>query len=262
MVWPMPAYTILLMRADVTDRRPVRINIGTKLFWFMLILAVGAPFVGFMLSFGWLAPTWLKLNVENMAEAVEQAEKDLQPLQQQNAELASRIRTLEPQLQTARESLAQAEARATMAETAKNSSAERLSALEGEVVNLQRSLATYEQLLKPKLERQLVQCVDLTAKATAQGATYNATFTRIDKLKMPPVMTVQVRVLSGDNAVSMEAGANQASTATHQLDMQRSQKISGTVVLPATAANTKTTRVLDVKVYDGSQKVGYCWKAF
>lgn len=258
----MPAYTILLMRADVTDRRPVRMNIGTRLFWCLLVLAFGAPIVGFMISFGWLAPTWLKLNVETMAEAVEQAEKDLQPLQQQNAELASRIRTLEPQLQTARESLAQAEARATMAETAKNSAAERLATLEGENINLQRSLATYEQLLKPKLERQLVQCVDLKARVNAQGVSYNTTFTRIDKAKMPPAMTVQVRVLSGDNAVSMEAGASQANTITHQLDMQRSQKISGAVVLPASAANNKTTRVLDVKVYDGSQTVGYCWKAF
>jgi hypothetical protein len=262
MVPPMPAYTILLMRADVTDRRPVRLNIGTRLFWALLVLAFGAPIVGFMISFGWLAPTWLKLNVENMAEAVEQAEKDLQPLQQQNAELASRIRTLEPQLQAARANLAQAEARATMAETAKNSAAERLAMLEGENINLQRSLATYEQLLKPKLERQLVQCVDLTARVNAQGVTYNTTFTRIDKAKMPPAMTVQVRVLSGDNAVSMEAGANQASTVTHQLDMQRSQRISGTLALPAMAASGKTTRLLDVKVYDGSQTVGYCWKAF
>ncbi|MBI1308927.1 MAG: hypothetical protein GC129_03570 [Proteobacteria bacterium] len=258
----MPSYTILIMRKDVTDRRPHTIHIGTKLFWFLILFAVGAPIVGFVVSAGWIAPSWLKFNMHSMEQKVEKAEKNLQPLQQQNADLAQRKATLEDQLKTAREALATLETKSTMAETARTEAATRLAAAETELITLKQSLATYEKLLKPKLEKELLQCVNLDVDYKGGVVSYKTTFSKIGQnMNVPAVLNVRVRALTGDNAVSMEQGQNQAQTATHQLQLAKSPTVSGKIPLPEAQA-TGTTRLVDLKVYDGSTPVAYCWKAF
>lgn len=258
----MPSYTILFMRKDVTDRRPVTVHISGKLLWTLILTAVALPIIGFMVSLGFVAPAWLKVNVHSMEQAVETAEKTLQPLQQQNADLAKRKGEMEAQLKQLRELLAQTETKFTMAETARTEASTRLGNAEAELITLKKSLATYEKLLKPKLSRELVECVDLTADYSNGQVSYKTSFAKISKTsKVPDLLTARVRVLTGDNAVAMEQGQTGNNTVNHQLEINRSPSLKGQLALPSTQAEG-TTRMVDVKVYDGNTPVGYCWKTF
>lgn len=258
----MPAYTILFMRKDATDRRPLTIHIGARLFWFLIIFAFGAPILGFIISAGWIAPSWLKFNMHSMEQAVEKAEQNLQPLQEQNADLAARKASLEDQLKAAREALATAETKTTMAETARTEATTRLAAAETELITLKQSLATYEKLLKPKLDRELVQCVNFDVTSSGNTVSYKTTFSKVTKTaKVPDKLTVRVRSLVGDNAVAMEQAQNNAASADVALEINKSPNLKGQLPLPAGAA-AGTTRMLDLKVYDGNTPVGYCWKTF
>lgn len=258
----MPSYTILLMRQDRTDKRPFRIHMGVKTFWFLLLMAIGLPIAGFLISVGILAPVWLKMDFKSMQQSVEEAEHSLQPLQQQNAELAAKKQQLEAQLKEVRESHAQAETEITMARTARMEASSRIAQMEGELITLKKSLASYEKLLKPKLERELIECVDTTASFENSQVTYKSNFVKVSKsTTLPKVLQVRVRVMAGDNAMAMEQGQAGNTVVNHSLEMAKSQSVKGTIPLPATQA-AGTTRVLDLKVFDGNKPVGYCWKAF
>jgi hypothetical protein len=258
----MPAYTILFMRKDSTDRRPHTIHIGVKLFWFLLLTAIGLPILGFLVSFGILGPAWLKLDFENMKQSVDEAKQSIQPLQQQNAELATKKQTLEQQLQAEREGRAKAETEVTMSRTARAEAASRMAEMEGELITLKKSLATYEKLLKPKLEREMVQCVDLSAAYANGQVTYKSNFAKVSKnMNVPNGLIARVRVLSGDNAVAMEQGQAGGAVVNHNLDLSRTSSLKGQIPLAASVAEG-TTRLLDIKVFDGAKPIGYCWKAF
>ncbi len=258
----MPSYTILLMRQDRTDMRPFRMHIGVKTFWFLILLAIGLPIGGFLLSVGILAPAWLKLDFKSMQESVEEAQHSLQPLQQQNAELASKKQMLEQQLKEARESHAQAETEITMARTARTEATNRISEMEGELITLKKSLASYEKMLKPKLDREMVECVDFAATLKEGKVDYKTSFVKVSKsASLPEKLTARVRVSVGDNALSMEQGQTGATVVNHNLEMTRAPNLKGSIPLDAERANGGT-RMLDIKVFDGSRAVGYCWKAF
>jgi septal ring factor EnvC (AmiA/AmiB activator) len=250
------------MRTDATDKRPWRINIGRNLFWVLTLGACSLPLLGFFVSVGWIAPNWLKFNMSNMQEAVAEAEATLQPLQQQNAQLAERKALLETQIATMRGQLAEAETKATMAETARTEAATRLGQLEAEVVNLKQSVAKYEAMLKPKssVQRELVQCNDLSAIVKAGKVNYSSTFSRLRRdANLPSKLTVQVRLAQGDNAVLLEQAKQAAGVVNHTLEMNKSPKVAGSLTLPPTQGGL---RMLDMKVLNGSTQIGYCWKSF
>jgi hypothetical protein len=260
----MPGYTILFMRRDATDRRPKTLHIGVGLFWFLILTAVLLPVAGFLISFGILAPTWLKLDFKSMQESVAEAKENLQPLQKQNADLAAKKQQLETQLQSEREARASAEAEVTMSRTARLEAANRMAEMEGELITLKKSLAVYEKMLKPKLERELVQCVNFEADYDAKTGVvdYKSNFAKMVKsVAVPNNLSVRVSVHTGDNAMAMQQGENASQSVTHTLDLTRSSTLKGTLNLPAAQAEG-TTRVIDIKVSDGSKPVGYCWKAF
>jgi|GEM_PF-6016452 len=258
----MPAYTILLMRRDSTDRRPHTIHIGVGLFWFLVISAFALPILGFLISFGFLAPAWLNLDFKSMQQSVNEAKKNLQPLQQQNADLAARKEVLEKQLQVEREARAKADAEVMMARTARVEAANRMAELEGDVISLKKSLATYEKMLKPKLDRELVQCVNLDANYTSGTVVYHTNFAKIVKsATLPASLNARVRVLTGDNAMVMEQGISNGTVVNHTVDMAHDPQIKGNIPLPPARANG-TTRLLDVKIFNGTTPVGYCWKTF
>jgi septal ring factor EnvC (AmiA/AmiB activator) len=258
----MPSYTILLMRQDRTDKRPFRIHLGIKTFWFLVIMAVGLPIAGFLISVGILAPAWLKLDFKSMQQSVEEAEHSLQPLQKQNAELASKKTQLEAQLKQVREEHAQAETEITMARTARAEASNRIADMEGELITLKKSLASYEKLLKPKLERELIECVDTNVTYANNQVSYKSNFMKTSKTaSVPAVLQARVRVMAGDNAVAMEQSETGNNVINHTLEMARSQSLKGTINLPATQAAV-ATRILDIKIFDGNKPVGYCWKAF
>ena len=258
----MPSYTILLMRQDRTDLRPFRMHIGVKTFWFLIILAIGLPIAGFLFSMGILAPAWLKLDFKSMQQSVEEAQHNLQPLQQQNAELSTKKQQLEQQLKEIRESHAQAETEVTMARTARLEASNRIAEMEGELITLKKSLASYDKLLKPKLDRELIQCVDVVANYANNEVTYKSNFVKVSKTATVPIMlSARVRVMAGDNALAMEQGQSNSTVVSHNLEMNRDPSVKGKMPLPATLA-AGTTRMLDIKIFDGQKPVGYCWKAF
>ncbi len=259
----MPSYSILLMRTDATDKRPWRMNIGRTMFWVLALGACALPILGFFVSLGWVAPSWLRLNMDSMKEAVQEAEATLQPLQQQNAQLADRKATLEAQVTTLRTQLAEAETKITMADTARTEAVARLGMLETEVVNLKQAVAKYEAMLKPRssAQREVVQCNDLTAIRQGDKITYATTFSRIRRdSNVPDKLTVQVRVAQGDNAVLLDQAKQNATVVNHTLELSRSAKVEGSV--PLSNPQGGGLRMLDMKVMNGTTQVGYCWKSF
>ncbi|PZP39243.1 MAG: hypothetical protein DI585_04810 [Pseudomonas fluorescens] len=258
----MPSYTILIMRQDRTDKRPFRTHVGVKTFWLLLLLAVGLPIAGFLISVGILAPAWLQLDFKSMEQSVEEARHNLQPLQQQNAELAAKKQQLEAQLQEIRQSHAQTETEVTMARTARQEAANRIGTMEGELIELKKSLASYEKLLKPKLDREMVECVDFNVTASSSGVDYRTSFVKVAKsAALPEKLTARVRISVGDNALTMEQGQNSGTVVNHNLEMAKAPSLKGSIPLSA-SQSAGATRMLDIKVFDGQKAVGYCWKTF
>jgi hypothetical protein len=256
----MPAYTILLMRKDDPGRRPTTIHISSGLFWTFILLAIGLPVGGFLVSAGFLAPAWLKFNMQSMKQEVENAQQNMEPLQQQNTNLTTQTQKLQQLLQTERETRAGIEAKLTMAETARTEAGSHLTELESELVDLKRSVATYEHLLKPKLSRELLECINIDVKPVANAVTYQIDFAKISKTaSLPQTLTVNVQALAGDNAVTLGQSAAQGGKTTQVLKPGQSLQLKGG--LNSTLPNTGN-RLLDIKVQDGNDTVASCWKMF
>lgn len=250
----MPGYTILIMKRNATDRRPITLHLAGWFLWSALFLAIALPIAGFLVSVGYVAPAWLKLNFQDMQHQVEEAEK----IKEESASAMEDVERAKGQLDQERKLRAEAEAKLTMAETARAEATTKLTELEVEAVALKRSVATYEQMLKPKLARELVQCVNFEVAQTKPGVVaYGLSFAKLTKSEALPKLTVRVRVVSGDNAVALE---NSASGKTVTMPLEKDLRVKGemAVNLPA-----DSTRLIDVKALDESGKpVGYCWKTF
>lgn len=253
----MPAYTILIMKRNETDRRPLTLHISTQLFWSLLVLAVALPIGGFLVSAGVIAPAWLKLDFNSMRHQVQKAEE----MRKEYTAFKAEYEQMKDQLDTERKQRAEAEAKNTMAETARSEATAKLTQLEGEVLTLRQSVATYEQLLKPKLERELVQCVNLDAGYKDGKVTYSLNLAKTSAgVSLPAKLTARVSVIVGDNALVMQNAGNRA-TRNVTLETGKSLAIKGDF---AQEIPTDTTRLIDIKVFDGggNKPVGYCWKTF
>lgn len=253
----MPAYTILIMKRNETDRRPVTLHISAALFWSVITLAVALPILGFLVSVGFVAPAWLKLDFNSMKHQVEQAEK----VKEEGEAAKATMEQLKITLDAERKARAEAEGKITMSETARTEATTKLTEIEAEMLAMKQSLATYEQLLKPKLERELLQCVGLTASAVGNKVSYSLSFAKVGQTaKLPDGLTARVRVIAGDNAMAMNADTSKDKVVNHTLDVKNDLALKGDleVMLPP-----DTTRLIDVKVFDKDSKpVGYCWKTF
>jgi septal ring factor EnvC (AmiA/AmiB activator) len=258
----MPSYSILMMRTDATDKRPWRFTIHRGLFWFMMLLAIGLPILGFFISFGWIAPNWLQMNMTSMRAEVKEAEASLQPLQQQNAQLAERKAALETQVNTMRAALAEATTKATMAETARTTATERMTQLEAEVITLKQSVAKYEAMLKPKsgAAREILQCNDLEVQLAGTTVKYGTSFSKVRReATIPARLTVQVKLAAGDNAMALEQAKQTGPLQNHTLEMTKNPRVNGQIALTGQVGGM---RMLELRILNGAQQVGYCWKSF
>jgi hypothetical protein len=244
------------MRRNETDRRPVTLHISVALFWSLITLAAALPVLGFLASVGWIAPAWLKMDFNSMRHQVELAEKTKLEGEAAKADLT----VIQAKLDGERKARAEAETKATMSETARTEATTKLTTMETELLAMKQSLATYEQLLKPKLERELLQCVGLTASAEGNNVSYSLSFAKISQTtKLPDGLTARVRVIAGDNAMAMSASSG-GKVVNHQLDVKKELMVKGTL---QAEIPPNTTRLVDVKVFDKNAKpVGYCWKTF
>lgn len=254
-VHAMPGYTILIMKRNATDRRPVTLQMPGWLLWGSLVLAITLPIVGFLVSVGYVAPAWLKLDFQSMQHQVEEAAK----IRKDQAEIQGELERLKGQVDEERKLRAEAEAKLTMAETARGEATTKLTELEVEAVTLKRSVASYEQLLKPKLARELVSCVNQEASQVGDNkVSYGVTFAKLTRTQALPPLTVRVRVVAGDNAVELDEGAGGGKVETHKLGADLRVRGEMDIALPK-----DTTRLIDIKVFDEANKpVGYCWKTF
>lgn len=253
----MPAYTILIMKRNETDRRPLTLHISAFMFWAVIGLAVALPIVGFGVSVGWIAPAWVKLDFSTMEQRVHLADKALE----ENSALQQQMDDLKKQIDKERAAHAEAETKVTMAETARVEATTKMTQMEAELITLKRSVATYEQMLKPKLARELLQCVNLDAKLENGTVRYSTSFAKISQnMKLPNKLTARVRVVVGDNAMTMQSDTAKNLQVSHVLDAAKGLDIKGTLALDISA---DATRLLDVKVFDDANKpVAYCWKTF
>ncbi|PIZ31771.1 MAG: hypothetical protein COY40_01195 [Alphaproteobacteria bacterium CG_4_10_14_0_8_um_filter_53_9] len=252
----MPAYTILIMKRDELDKRPVTLHIAGWVFWGAILSAIAVPIIGFALSAGWAAPTWMKLNFARMEEQVAGAKQT----EQTNADLTAGKQKLEEQLQAAMSARAEAEARLTMAETARVEASSRLGELEGEVLNMKKELAAFQNLLKPKLDKELVECADLSVRTNDKGIVYSATLSKISRsAKLPDDLKARVSIMAGNNIVALDQSGKSIKPKIFTLDFTKSPKLEGEInhVLPE-----GTTRLMDIKILNDTQVVGYCWKSF
>jgi hypothetical protein len=253
----MPDYTILIMKRNETDRRPLTFHISSLVFWLVISLAVLVPVLATAVAVGWVAPAWLKLDFHSMENRVAMADKTIL----ENEAIKRELDDVKSKMDGERAAYAEAETKLTMAETARAEATTKLTQMESEMIALKQSVATYEQLLKPKLDRELLQCVNLEARVVQGVVQYGTTLTKLGQnMKLPSKMTARVRVIVGDNAMAMQGDAHKNMQVSHDLNPAKGLDVKGTLKLDIPP---DTTRLLDVKVFDESNKpVGYCWKTF
>lgn len=254
------AYTLILMRRDRTDRKPVTVHLTYTRFWVLLVLLVGLPVAAFMVSYYLVAPAKLGADISQMQADRAEALATLAPLEEENDELKARVTQLQKTLQTERQQRAEAEARITIAETARYEGASRVGDMEEELISLRQSLKFYEELVRPKTERDLLKCFNISAEMKGKKLTYGINFLKNDTDNKDKIqVNVQMRILQGNAEMKTPETSEVEPIQSRSLGFTNSYRLTGSFTYEPTGGGL---RILDVRGLDEENRViAHCWKA-
>lgn len=257
------AYTFMVMSRHSTSSRAKTFSVPKSLFWFLFVLFVSSPVWGYYLSYYFLAPKLIGHNVADMAADLNETNARVNDLEKQNSTLEKRLEKAAKELAEAQQRRAEAEARTAILETTRSKTSGRLQTLEDEVYDLRRAVELYENLLRPATEKEVLQCFNIAADYTpgSKNIKYNVNFLRVDQEDKSTITAkVRYRVLTGKNALALDQAEGAKVLNTQTLSMVKDARLSGTI---AKQLPEDGLRILDVKAYDGSDRViAHCWKAF
>ena len=153
----------------------------------------------------------------------------------------------------------------TISETARTEAADKASAMEDQLLALQRSVKFYEQFMKPANEQAPMQCFNVEAGLANNKITYGVSFMKNDqKDKDKLSFTVAFRVLAGAKVELLDPVKAAASPPLHERDanLTRDTRLTGNFK-PGDEPLPEGLRLLDIKAYDNDNNVlAHCWKAF
>lgn len=257
------AYTLIIMRRDRTDVRPLTLHLSWKRLWGLVAMVFLLPILGFWISYTFIAPRVLGFDMKAMQNAKTYAEAQLAPVKAENATLQARLAKLEESSKVDRGLRAEAEVRITQAETARAEAASRADGLEEEVLKLRQSIKFYEELMKPKTDQELVQCFNVNASASGNTVKYSLGLLKNNPNDKTPLdMKLYFTASSGSNAATLSAQKeNATSQHSRSLTMVKDASLHGSFTAQL---DKEGINMLDIKVRDKKTNkiIASCWKAF
>ncbi len=255
------SYTFIIMRKDRTDVRPVTLHLSWARLWSMIFVVIALPVIGFWISYTIIAPRVLGVDVEDMQNAKDYAEKKLAPVLQENARLKLENQKLTENIMEERDLRAGIEARITISETARIEATNRLSDVDSELISLRKSVRFYKELMKPKAEQDTMQCFNIKANVKSGKLFYGVNFLKSDT-KSKTNIVVEFRILSGDTAVDIDRNRVDVAAALHsrKISLAKDYRLTGSFKVSGLAQGL---RILDIKAVNGKKEtLAHCWKAF
>ena len=157
---------------------------------------------------------------------------------------------------------AESEARATIAETAKTATGQKMALTESEMLDLQRKISFYENLLSPQSDQERLQCFNMKADYAKGKVRYGVSFLKNnpkDRTKLE--VKVELRVLQGTQAASDETTLSQdiKPLSTRSFALTKDYRLSGTLT---TTVTPEQLHILDIRVFDAQNNtVAKCWQS-
>lgn len=257
-------YTLIIMKKDSTERSPRTIHLSVFVIGLMSLFFFGLPVAGYVLFNKVVAPQQYE---SSLTETTENKEELLEQLTDAEAELTVlRIETdkLKTILADERKHRAESEARATIAETAKVATGQQIASTETELRTLQRKVAFYEDLLKPKTEQERLQCYNMSATYSKGKLRYAVSFLKNDNkdkatLGVKARMRVIPAVQTAQDGEADKPAAEYPVLSTRSFSLTKAYTLSGNL---NTTVDENMMHILDIEVKDTQNNlVAKCWQS-
>ncbi len=257
-------FTVILMEAERTDKQPRSFRLTRQRLVWLITAFIGVPVLGFVLGLLVFAPLILNDDAQQAKRSASTLAKQVERMSTELTKLREEFHTSRQTLTEEQQSRATAEARITMAETARLEAISRLQALEDEVFQLTRQNAFYESFMQPGNNKATLQCFNISAKHSGSTVTYGVNFMKNNQKDRARVEAkVQFRVRVGEALLAdgeLEADHGSPVLATKDIAMVRDVRTTGSFKADVPSSGL---RILDITALNKKgETIAHCWKSF
>lgn len=245
------------MKKNSTDSAPKTLHLSVLTISLMALFFFGLPVAGYFVFYKFIAP---KLYKHNLIETTETKRSLLQKYtiaQEKLDTLTIDHQKIKDILQEERLQRAESEARATIAETAKTASGQQIASRETELIDLQKKIAFYEKLLKPKTKQEVLQCFNTSVKYSNGKIRYGVSFLK-NNPKDRKKLAVKAKLRVVPATAQDTNNDNYPILSTRQFSLTKDYRLSGTLT---TTVDTSIMNILDIKLHNSQNEViAECWQ--
>ena len=251
------------MRRDRTDVRPITVQVTRSVMLAFVATLVLLPLLGFFLAVKVLGPHWYGKRLSSLEKELAYMHEIKTPETDDMERLKDQLAILQEDLRTERQMRAEAEAKVTMAETARAEASGQSQEVEAELSSLRRTVAVYEELMKPRIDNELYQCFNISASYRSGKVNYQVSFLKKNPKDNNSLETrVEVRILHGDNifAINRAQAYRQQPDNLHTVAFNKDYRLSGDIDM---RLPNDGLRLLDIRGLNTANKVvAHCWQVF
>ena len=254
------AYTFILISRANTSQEALHVDVGRPLLWTVVSLLILSPFLLAGLGYYVLFPGFERVQAA-LGPNYEALSTEHEALKQAYTQLATEKEQLTEQLQGVRAETAAIVAKAAIQTTTETAAQTRLQDLERTVLDLEKKLQFYSDLVQPANNRRILTCYNLTAENSAQGFRYSVNWVRSDNgTKTAATAKVRFRLLTGADALNMSDPERAPVLKIQDMPVDKDSRLVGEI-----RANIPKSgiRILDVRAYGPNETLlGNCWTSF
>jgi len=258
-------FTLILMETHRTDKAPRSLHLSRGRLAWVIAAIIGLPLIGFALGMLLFAPLFLNEEAQTARRDADDAQIELRTLRQTEEDLLVQVVRLQEQLNAEQQARATAEARITIAETARAEAINRLQSLEGEVLQLGQRNAFFESFMTPQVDLDVLQCFNISAREEGNRVRYGVNFMKNDQSDRTRIAaTVQFRVRTGEALLNDSLNAEQRAETElpilHTVDIAMTKDVRTTGSFEAELPD-EGLKILDIRAIDAEgNALAHCWK--
>ncbi len=254
-------YTITLLRQDRTDIGPQTFYMSRRGLILLGVFILGFPLLGFWISYQYVAPWLLKLDIQQLEASQKNARQMADEVSAQFDAVLEENQELRDQLTIESSKRAELEARLQIVQTAREEVGMKVADMESELLTLQRKVKFFDTLLKPQEDELALQCYNLSAERAGQGVKYGVSLMKSDRKDKKSIsVNIEFQVLQGARAEDMQVSdIEQPPLHTRQATFSDTQRLTGTFNIPDMQEGI---RLLHIRAFRGQKLLATCWKTF
>lgn len=254
-------YAITILRQDRTDVGPRTFHISRAAIISALVCIIGFPFLGFWISYQFVAPWMFQRDISQLEAKKKNAQQMAEEVSAQFDAVLEENQELRDKLTEQSSKRAELEAKLKIVETARDEVSQKASAMETELLTLQRKVKFFDALLKPQEDELALQCYNLNAERQGDGVKYGVSLMKSDRKDKARIeVNVKFQVLQGARAEEMRVrDIEQDPLHTRQVGFTNTYRLTGTFDVPEMQEGI---RLLHIRAFERDELVATCWKTF